>query len=141
MRRAGGSTAHSSSGLEPFLSPFGVLALATVGGMGVAWHLRQTMRFDDPRSWAWPLAATLFLMPAVYPWYLIWLTPFLFVRANWPLLAWTLTSTLTYVVWSSQLAGDGWLLPAWVVPVEYGIVAGVGFWVWRSGTSARSRAS
>ena len=128
--------------LEPLFSPFGVLALATVGGVGVAWRLRQTMRVDDPRSWAWPLAVTLFLMPAVYPWYLIWLTPFLFVRANWPLLAWTLTSTLTYVVWNSQLSGDGWVLPPWVVPVEYGIVAGIGFWVWRSaGTSARSGAS
>ena len=128
--------------LEPYLSPFGVLALAAVCGIAAAWRLRETTGLHDPRSWAWPLAAALFLMPAVYPWYLVWLTPFLVVRANWPLLAWTLTSPLTYVVWSSQLRGDGWVLPAWVVPVEYGIVAGIGFWVWWSpGTSARSATS
>ena len=128
--------------LESYLGPFGVLALATVGGMAVAWRLRQTTQLNDPRAWAWPLATALFLMPAVYPWYLVWLTPFLTIRANWPLLAWTLTSILTYVVWDSELRGVGWVLPGWVVPVEYGIVTGIGFWVWRSaGTSARSGSS
>ncbi len=128
--------------LEPLLGPYVILAVATVSGLALAWHFRQTTQVDDPRAWAWPLAGALLLLPAVYPWYLVWLTPFLFVRANWALLAWTLTSMLTYLVWHAQLGGAGWVLPAWVMPTEYGIVAGIGFWVWRSaGTSARSEAS
>ena len=128
--------------LEPAFGPIGVLALATAGGMVVAWRLGQTAQVDDPRGWAWPMATALFFLPAVYPWYLVWLTPFLTVRANWPLLGWTLISVLTYLVWASQLHGTGWVLPGWVVPVEYGIVAAIAFALWRSaGTAARSGAS
>ena len=76
------------------------------------------------------MAVTLLLLPAVYPWYLIWLTPFLTSRGMWPLLVWTLTSLLTYVVWVPQLSGFGWILPPWVEPVEYGLVAATGGWVW-----------
>ena len=37
---------------------------------------------------------------------------------------------LTYTVWTPHLAGDGWILPVWVEPVEYGLVAGVAGWMW-----------
>ena len=115
--------------LEPWLGVLPVLVLATGAGLGVAWMARRTMSVDDPAAWAWPMAVSLFLMPAVYPWYLLWLTPFLTTRAAWPLVAWTLGSMLTYVVWSSELAGIGWVLPGWVAPLEYGLVAGVGVYV------------
>ena len=128
--------------LEPVLSPAGVLVLAVLGGLVTAWRLRLLLGVDDPRSWAWPLAVTLLLMPVVYPWYLVWFTPFLTVRANWPLLAWTLTVPLTYLVWEAQLGGAGWVLPVWVVPVEYGIVALTWIGVWRTRLPAvRSGAS
>ena len=127
--------------LEPWLGVVPVLALATAAGVGVASVARRTMSVDDPAAWAWPLAASLLVMPAVYPWYLLWLTPFLTTRATWPLAAWTLGSMLTYVVWSSELAGTGWVLPGWVVPVEYGLVAAVGLWVWRFSGSIAGRSA
>lgn len=77
------------------------------------------------------MAASLLVMPVVYPWYLLWVTPFLTTRATWPLVAWTLGSLVTYLVWGSELAGTGWVLPEWVVPLEYGLVAVVGILVWR----------
>ena len=117
--------------LQPRLGTVSVLALAVGAGLTVAAIARRRTSLDNPAAWAWPTAVTLMFMPAVYPWYLLWLTPFLTTRATWPLLAWTLTSISTYVVWSSELAGTGWELPPWVVPVEYGLVAGVGLWVWR----------
>ena len=129
--------------LEPWLGVVPVLALATGVGIAVAWRARSTLSVDDPAAWAWPLAASLLLMPAVYPWYLLWLTPFLTTRAGWPLVAWTLGSMLTYVVWGSELSGNGWVLPGWVVPLEYGLVAGVWLSVaWRArGPFARLHAS
>ena len=127
--------------LEPRLGVVPVLALATGAGFAVASIARRTMSVDNPAAWAWPLAASLLVMPAVYPWYLLWLTPFLTTRATWPLVAWTLGSMLTYVVWSSELAGTGWVLPSWVVPVEYGLVVAVGLWIWRSSGSFARRAA
>ena len=128
--------------LEPWLGIPGVLALAASGGVGLAAFARARLGVSDPAAWAWPIAATLLLMPAVYPWYLIWVTPFLTSPLTWPLVVWTLTSPMTYVVWGAEQAGAGWVLPGWVQPVEYGVVAVVGLWVWRrSGPFSQSRAS
>ena len=99
------------------------------GGLAIAVVVRLRLPDDAPEAWAWPMATALLLMPAIYPWYLLWLTPFLASRHTWPLVVWTLVSLLTYVVWTSQLSGVGWVLPAWVEPVEYGLVAGVTVWV------------
>ena len=116
--------------VEALVGSIGALALAVSGGLATAGVIRWRLPGDAPEAWAWPMAATLLLMPAIYPWYLVWLTPFLTSRHTWPLAAWTLVSLLTYVVWVSQLSGAGWVLPAWVEPVEYGLVAGVAVWVW-----------
>lgn len=106
------------------------IALAVAAGLAAAVHARRTRHRDDPAAWAWPLAATVLLLPAIYPWYLVWLIPFLGPRTLWPLVVWTLASMLTYTVWTPHLAGDGWILPVWVEPVEYGLVAGVAGWMW-----------
>ena len=120
--------------LAPRIGVLTVSVLAVTVGLVVAAVARKTMTVDDPSAWAWPMAASLLLMPVVYPWYLVWLTPFLITRRVWPLTAWTLVSVLTYVVWSSQLAGTGWVLPDWVVAVEYGLIVVVALWVWSRGT-------
>lgn len=120
--------------LAPRIGVLTISVLAVAVGLVVAAVARKTMSVDDPSAWAWPMAASLLLMPVVYPWYLVWLTPFLMTRNVWPLTAWTLVSVLTYVVWSSQLAGTGWVLPDWVVVVEYGTVVVVALWVWSRGT-------
>lgn len=108
------------------------VVLAAAAGLAAAVHARRTRGRDDPAAWAWPLAAALCLMPAVYPWYLVWLIPFLAPRVNWPLVVWTLASLLTYTVWTPHLAGAGWILPAWVEPVEYGLAAAACWWTFRA---------
>ena len=126
--------------LERGLPSSVILGLAVLAGLVVATYARRRLTADAPEAWAWPFAAALLLMPAVYPWYLVWLTPFLTVRANVPLLAWTIASVVTYGVWASQLAGDGWVLPGWVVPMEYGLVLAAGVWA-ALGSSRRQDAS
>ena len=116
--------------LEPLLSTVGALVFAILIGLGVAIFARSRLPVDAPEAWAWPMATTLFLMPVVYPWYLVWLTPFLVSRATLPLIVWTHMSLLTYIVWTSQLQGSGWVLPGWVEPLEYGLVAIVGLAIW-----------
>ncbi len=119
----------------------GAAALAAAAGIAVAAYMRRTRPLYDPAAWAWPLAASLCLMPAIYPWYLIWLVPFLVRPAAtppviWPLGVWTLASMATYIVWPPFLAGEGWVLPGWVELMEYGSVAAAALWVWRRGASA-----
>ena len=121
--------------LEPLLGvPFVVVASLCLGLLtaGVA---RWSMRRDDPCAWAWPIAAAVVFMPAIYPWYLVWLTPFLTVTGTFPLAIWTVTSISTYAVWASELAGNGWNLPVSVELFEYSCVvaSAVGiYWVSRS---------
>lgn len=121
-------------GVAALAGPVAAAGLALGAGIAMAALMRRTRRRDDPAAWAWPMASAIVLMPAVYPWYLVWLTPFLGPASTWPLAVWTLASMATYVVWTPQLAGAGWVLPGWVEPVEYGLVAAAGawtFWAWR----------
>lgn len=98
------------------------LAMGAALGLGVAAAAlaRARLRVDDPAAWAWPLAIALLFMPNVYPWYLLWLTPFLGTRATLPLGVWSVSALMTYAVWGSMKAGAGWTLPAWVTAVEFG---------------------
>ena len=116
-------------GLAAWIGVPGAVAAAIGTGLAVAVAARRRLALDDPAAWAWPLGATVAFLPAVYPWYLLWTTPFLISRAVAPLAAWTLAVPLTYLVWTRQLAGQGWFLPAWVEPVEYGLVAAVAAWI------------
>ena len=70
---------------------------------------------DAPAAWAWPLAAVLFAAPAVYPWYLLWLTPFLTTDATWPLAVWSVSVLVTYL---DLISG----VPRWAFAFEYGLV-------------------
>ena len=108
----------------------GSVAIAVGGGVAVAIFARLRLPREAPEAWAWPMATTLLLLPAVYPWYLVWLTPFLTSSRTWLLMSWTLGVLLTYVVWISQSTGAGWVLPVWVEPVEYGLLAGSVLFGW-----------
>ena len=107
--------------------------LAVGAGLAVAAVARARLPASAPEAWAWPLAATVLLLPAVYPWYLVWMIPFLASARAWPLMVWTLAAPLTYVVWASRAAGTGWVLPAWVEPVEYGLLAAALGAAWMAG--------
>ena len=116
--------------LAPWTGTGTAVGLAVAAGGAVAIHARRTRNREDAAAWLWPLAAAICLLPAIYPWYLVWLIPFLAPLSAWPVVVWTLTSMLTYTVWTPHLAGDGWILPTWVEPVEYGLVAATAGWTW-----------
>ncbi len=119
--------------IEAWVGVPGAVAAAVGAGLAAAVLARRRLPPDAPAAWAWPLGVTVALMPAVYPWYLVWMTPFLTSRAVAPLVVWTLVAPLTYLVWTSHLAGRGWFVPGWVELVEYGLVAGAAVWLWAGG--------
>lgn len=74
-------------------------------------------------AFAWPMAASLFCAPVVFPWYLLWLTPFLTSASTLPLAIWTVSITPTYLMWHWRAQSGAWgSLPVWVMLVEYGCV-------------------
>jgi alpha-1,6-mannosyltransferase len=75
-------------------------------------------------AFAWPLAATLLCAPVVFPWYLLWLLPFLTSAPTLLLTVWTVSIIPTYIMWRLRTFGRPWgALPVWVMLVEYGCVA------------------
>ena len=75
------------------------------------------------RVFAWPMAASLVFAPVVFPWYLLWLLPFLNSPSTWLIIIWTISIIPTYVMWHLSSATDSWgTLPAWVMLIEYGCV-------------------
>jgi hypothetical protein len=69
------------------------------------------------------MAASLLCAPVIYPWYLLWLLPFMRSLTALPIVIWTVSIIPTYLVWHLRAAGHPWVLPGWVVLVEYGSVA------------------
>jgi alpha-1,6-mannosyltransferase len=84
----------------------------------------------DQFAWpmfAWPMAASLLCAPAVFPWYLLWLLPFLTSASTLLIIIWTVSIFPTYVMWHLRTLGRPWgSLPGWVMLLEYGCVAGAG---------------
>jgi alpha-1,6-mannosyltransferase len=69
------------------------------------------------------MAATLLCAPVVYPWYLLWLLPFVRSISTLPIIIWTLSIIPTYYVWHLRTVGRPWLVPDWIMVLEYGSVA------------------
>jgi alpha-1,6-mannosyltransferase len=113
--------------IEHVLQSRWLVALPAAAGLAVAARLRAEGPW--PSAWAWPMAASLLLMPAVYPWYLVWLTPYVGALETLPMLVWTQTVLLTYMVWRLSGEGFGWHLSWWVLAVEFGSVAGAAVWL------------
>ena len=78
---------------------------------------------DDPAGWAWPMAITLACAPVIYPWYLLFFTPFLLTRSTLPLSVWTWTVVPVYLVWEWAQFGARWRVPGWLMTAEYGAVS------------------
>jgi alpha-1,6-mannosyltransferase len=96
-----------------------------VGFLTATW-LRSTSPERSPDVFAWPMAASLLCAPTVYPWYLLWLLPFLRSPSTLPIIIWTVSIIPTYVVWNLRTLGRPWLVPGWIMLIEYGSVATVG---------------
>jgi alpha-1,6-mannosyltransferase len=97
-------------------------AVAIGVGLLAAAIARWRLTATDPEAWAWPMALSLAAAPVVYPWYLLYLSPFLLVRATLPLTVWSFTSFLTYVVWYQARNGGRWIVPGWAMTLEYTLV-------------------
>lgn len=107
--------------------------LAVGLGLIAAGWARWRLDLNNPAAWAWPMAVALVAAPVIYPWYLLYVTPFLFGLATVPLTAWTITVISTYAVWQLATHGARWVVPAVLVRWEYGIPIAVAlFLVWRT---------
>lgn len=109
--------------LEQVMAPQVVAGLAVIVGFVTAvWMRRRTTEWSAD-AFAWPMAASLFFAPVVYPWYLLWLLPFVRSAATLPVIIWTISIIPTYYVWYLRTLGRPWVLPGWIVLLEYGSVA------------------
>jgi hypothetical protein len=97
-------------------------AVALASGLVLAAVLRWKLTINDPAAWAWPMAVALAGAPVIYPWYLLYLTPFLFSTANLPLAVWTFSVLPVYLVWEWAQQGARWVVPPSVLVGEYGAV-------------------
>jgi alpha-1,6-mannosyltransferase len=109
-----------------------VAANVAVGlGVLVAAWCRWKLRVDAPAAWAWPMAVSMLFAPVIYPWYLLYLTPFLLLPTTLPLIAWGCSVLLTYTVWEIAVAGGRWVVPGPILVAEYGIaMAAAAFLLW-----------
>jgi hypothetical protein len=105
------------------VTPTGAAAFALVAGLGAAFWARRTLDMDDPAGWAWPMAVTLACAPVIYPWYLLFFTPFLLTTPTLPLSVWTWAVLPVYLVWEWAQFGARWRVPGWLMTVEYGAVS------------------
>jgi alpha-1,6-mannosyltransferase len=111
--------------LAAIFTPQGAAVAALLGGLAVAAWMRFRRDAGDPAAWAWPMAVSLAAAPVIYPWYLLYFTPFLFTRATLPLVVWTYSVLPVYIVWYLSKRGHRWFVPWPVVAVEFVIVLAV----------------
>jgi alpha-1,6-mannosyltransferase len=98
--------------------------LAVLVGLATALWLRSAAPDWPLDVFAWPMAASLLCAPVVFPWYLLWLLPFLTSASMLVIIVWTVSIVPTYVQWHLRAVGHRWgALPGWVMLAEYGCVA------------------
>jgi len=112
--------------LDRALPPQLLAGLAVLAGLLTATWLRIRRATPEwsPDQFAWPMAAALLCAPAVFPWYLLWLLPFLASGSTLLIAIWTVSIIPTYVQWHLRALGRPWgALPWWVMVLEYGCLA------------------
>ena len=110
--------------LDQGVPPHLLAGLALLVGLVAATWLRRSVPEWSLDVLAWPMAASLLCAPAVFPWYLLWLLPFLRSASTLLIILWTVSIIPTYVQWHLRTLGHPWgALPGWVMPLEYGCVA------------------
>jgi Na+(H+)/acetate symporter ActP len=109
--------------LERVTAPQVVVGLAVLVGFLTAIWMRRKSAEGSLASFAWPMAASLLCAPVVYPWYMLWLLPFLRSTSTVPIMVWTLSIIPTYYVWHLRIVGRPWVVPGWIMMLEYGSVA------------------
>jgi alpha-1,6-mannosyltransferase len=109
--------------LERIAAPQIVAGLAALVGFLTAIWMRRKSAEGSSDAFAWPMAASLLCAPVVYPWYMLWLLPFIRSTSTIPIMIWTLSIIPTYYVWHLRMVGRLWLVPGWILMLEYGSVA------------------
>jgi alpha-1,6-mannosyltransferase len=113
--------------LDQVAPPQLLAGLAVLVGLVTATWLRIAAPEWSPDIFAWPMAASLLCAPAVFPWYLLWLLPFLTSASTVLIIVWTVSIIPTYVMWHLRTLGRQWgALPDWVMLLEYVSVATAG---------------
>jgi len=116
--------------LERVAAPQLVVGLAVLVGFLTAFWLRTKTSAWCSDAFAWPVAASLLCAPVVYPWYLLWLLPFVRSASTVPLIIWTVSIIPTYYVWHLRTLGRPWIVPCWIMLLEYGSLAMAGAIIW-----------
>jgi len=110
--------------LDQLVPPQLLAGLAVLVGLGTATWLRRAAPEWSPDLFAWPMAASLLCAPAVFPWYLLGLLPFLMSASTLLIIIWTVSIIPVYVQWHLRAPGRPWgALPGWVMLLEYGCLA------------------
>jgi alpha-1,6-mannosyltransferase len=113
--------------LDRVAPPQLLVGLALLVGLVTAAWLRGVKRELSLEQLAWPMAASLLCAPAVFPWYLLWLLPFLTSASTLLIIIWTVSIFPVYIQWHLRTLGHPWgALPDWVMLLEYGCVAAAG---------------
>jgi alpha-1,6-mannosyltransferase len=112
--------------LSRIVTPQIAAGFAVLIGLAVSVWLRRKHDEYSPATLAWPMAASLLCAPVVYPWYLLWLLPFVRSVSTVPLLIWTISIIPTYYVWHLRTLGGQWFAPDWIMWLEFGSVAAAG---------------
>jgi alpha-1,6-mannosyltransferase len=112
--------------LERVAAPQLIAALALLVGFVIAIWLSRGAPALSADAFAWPMAGSLLCAPVVYPWYLLWILPFLRSVSTLPIMVWTVSIIPTYIVWRLRALGGPWIVPGWVTLLEYGSVATTG---------------
>jgi len=109
--------------IERVAAPQVAVGVAMLVGFLTAIWLRGRSSEVSGNEFAWPMAASLLCAPVAYPWYLLWLLPFLRSASTVPIIVWTVSVIPTYYVWHLRTLGRPWLVPGWIMLLEYGCVA------------------
>ncbi len=105
--------------IERVAPPQLAAGIAALVGFLIAIWLRRKDSELSSAAFAWPMAASLLCAPVVYPWYLLWLLPFLRSTSTVPIIVWTVSIIPTYYVWHLRTLGRPWLVPGWIMMLEY----------------------
>jgi hypothetical protein len=79
--------------IERVVRPQAAAGVSVLFGLVTAAWLRGKHSAFSPDAWAWPMAVSLAGAPVIYPWYLLWLVPFLQSASTLPLMIGTLVSS------------------------------------------------
>ena len=109
--------------LNRIAPPKTLAALAVLAGLATSLWLRR-IGIRAPDAFSWPMAVSLMCGPVVFPWYLLWLLPFLTSASTLLMILWTVCVVPTYVQWHLRALGHPWgPLPVWVMIAEYGCLS------------------